>query len=78
MSEDKDGKDGFEARMAKLREIVEKLEGGDLPLEEGVTLFREGVALARSCRESLDKARNEVTILADGVLREFEPEDGDA
>jgi exodeoxyribonuclease VII small subunit len=64
--------------MAKLRESGEKLEGGDLPLEEGVTLFREGVALARSCRESLDKARNEVTILADGVLRDFAPEDGDA
>ncbi|WP_156939623.1 exodeoxyribonuclease VII small subunit [Desulfocurvus vexinensis] len=75
MSQDKDG---FEASMARLREIVEKLEGGDLPLEEGVTLFREGVALARSCRERLDKARNEVTILADGVLRDFAPEDGDA
>lgn len=75
MSQDKDG---FEARMARLREIVEKLEGGDLPLEEGVTLFREGVALAKSCRERLDKARNEVTILADGVLRDFAPEDGDA
>ena len=73
-----DDKDGFEARMARLREIVERLEGGELPLEEGVDLFRQGVALARSCRESLDKARNEVTILADGVLREFEPEDGDA
>jgi len=75
MSQDKDG---FEARMARLREIVEKLEGGSLPLEEGVTLFREGVELAKSCRERLDKARNEVTILADGVLRDFEPEDGDA
>lgn len=75
MSQDKDG---FEASMARLREIVEKLEGGSLPLEEGVTLFREGVELARSCRERLDKARNEVTILADGVLRDFAPEDGDA
>lgn len=70
-------KDDFEAQLVKLQEIVEKLESGGLPLEEGVALFKEGVALAKSCRTRLEKARNEVTILAQGALREFEVEDGD-
>ncbi len=71
-------KDDFEAQLARLQEIVEKLEGGEMPLEEGVELFKQGVALARNCRERLDKARSEVTILVQDALREFEPEDGDA
>lgn len=70
-------KDDFEAQLNKLQEIVEKLEGGGLPLEEGVSLFKEGVALAKSCRERLNKARNEVTILAEGALSEFAPEEDD-
>lgn len=71
-------KDDFESRLARLREIVEKLEAGDLALEDGVSLFKEGLALAKSCREQLEKARNEVRLLTDGAPAEFGAEEDDA
>lgn len=70
-------KEDFEARLARLREIVDKLEAGDLPLEDGVAQFKEGVKLAKSCREQLEKARNEVKLLVDGALTEFDSEEDD-
>ena len=71
-------KDDFEARLARLREIVEKLEAGDQSLEDGVALFKEGVKLAKSCRTQLEKARNEVKLLVDGALTDFGAEEDDA
>lgn len=70
-------KEDFEARLARLREIVDKLEAGDLPLEDGVARFKEGVELAKSCREQLEKARNEVKLLVDGALTDFDSEEDD-
>ncbi|SDB16701.1 Exodeoxyribonuclease VII small subunit [Desulfonatronum thiosulfatophilum] len=67
---------GFDARLADLQRIVARLEGEDLPLEEGVALFKDGVALAKSCRRQLDTARNEVMILSQGLLEPFEQTDG--
>lgn len=53
----------YETRFERLQEIVLSLESGNLPLEESMTLFKEGMALSRSCREQLDTARHELTIL---------------
>jgi exodeoxyribonuclease VII small subunit len=53
-------KSGFEAKMARLKEIVSKLEQQDLPLEEGVALFQEGSGLARECRRHLRDAEHRV------------------
>jgi exodeoxyribonuclease VII small subunit len=50
----------FEATMKRLSEIVTKLERGDLPLEESVTLFEEGVVLSSRCQEKLDSAQKRV------------------
>ena len=61
----------FEARMARLQEIVAALEGGELPLEKGVALYKEGMELSRSCREQLEKARNDIRVFTDGVLQPF-------
>lgn len=71
-------KEDFETRLSRLEEIVERLETGELPLEDGVKLFKEGIGLAKSCRVQLDKARNEVKVLVDGALEEFKSEDDDA
>lgn len=71
-------KQDFETRLTRLKEIVEKLETGELPLEDGVSLFKEGVELAGACREQLDKAKNEVKLLTDGKLAEFGVEEDDA
>lgn len=58
--------DTFEKKMTRLQEIVTALESGDLPLEKGMTLYKEGAACARQCREQLEKARHELEIWQDG------------
>ena len=51
----------FEEKLAKLTEIVEKLEAGnELPLEDSLKLFEKGVSLVSSCREMLEKAEQRV------------------
>ncbi|WP_320170872.1 exodeoxyribonuclease VII small subunit [Maridesulfovibrio sp.] len=65
----------FEDRLERLKEIVAALEKGDLPLEEGVALFKEGRALSAECAGQLAKARNEVMIVNDGLIEEFEIRD---
>ena len=60
----------FEERLRRLQEVVAALENGDLPLEDSVRLYKEGLTLSRSCREQLEKARNEVRILTE---QGFEP-----
>jgi exodeoxyribonuclease VII small subunit len=47
----------FEKRLERVKEIVALLEGGDLPLEQGVKLFQEGVRLSRECATELEQAR---------------------
>ncbi len=69
----------FEASLLELEEIVGKLEDGDMPLEESLELFEQGVKLSRDCRDRLTKAERRIEILmqdSDGNLTatEFEPE----
>ncbi len=63
--------EGFEKRLARLKEIVETLERGDLPLEQGVALYKEGLTLAQACGRQLESARNEVKLVSEGLLQEF-------
>jgi exodeoxyribonuclease VII small subunit len=53
----------FEEALRELEEIVNRLEQGDLPLEEALTLFEEGVRLSRSCHAKLDEAQKRVEIV---------------
>ena len=51
----------FEEKLAKLTEIVDKLEAGnELPLEDSLKLFEEGVGLVSACREMLENAEQRV------------------
>lgn len=50
----------FETNLAKLEEIVNKLENQDVPLDEALKLFQEGVALNKSCAEKLQQVEKEV------------------
>ncbi|MBO4301445.1 MAG: exodeoxyribonuclease VII small subunit [Desulfovibrio sp.] len=61
--------DTFEQRMNRLQEIVTALENGDLPLEKGMALYKEGAACARLCREQLEKARHELEVWQDGQAK---------
>jgi exodeoxyribonuclease VII small subunit len=59
----------FEDSLARLEEIVDLLEAGDLPLEKSLALFEEGVALSRRCNQRLDEAERRLEVLvrhADG------------
>ncbi len=56
----------FEAAYAELEDIVFKLDSGDLPLEETVTLFERGRRLAVYCQSLLDRAELRVNQLTDG------------
>ena len=68
----------FEAAMRDLEEIVERLEHGDLPLEESLAAFERGVMLTRSCQTALKEAEQKVEILlkkAGGAqVEDFDPE----
>ena len=50
----------FEAAIKRLGEIVQALERGDLPLEDSLRLFEEGVALSRASQQKLDLAEKRV------------------
>ncbi len=50
----------FEDAIKRLNEIVQKLEKGDLPLEDSLRLFEEGVRLSRLSQERLDAAQKKV------------------
>lgn len=51
----------FEEKLAKLTEIVDKLEAGnELPLQDSLKLFEEGVGLVSSCREMLENAEQRI------------------
>jgi exodeoxyribonuclease VII small subunit len=54
----------FEDCLARLEQIVTALEGGNLPLEESLKVFEEGVTLARQCSRYLDDAERRIEILA--------------
>lgn len=53
----------FEAGLDELEQIVERLEDGEMPLEESLALFEKGVALSESCRKRLQDAETKVEIL---------------
>ncbi len=72
----------FEEALKRLEEVVEKLEGGDLPLEESLKLFQEGMDLVRHCQGLLKTAEAKVEMLVreeEGFRKEpfpWEEEDG--
>ncbi len=53
----------FEAALARLEEIVKELETGELPLEQSLKLFEEGIKLSRICNKRLEEAERRVEIL---------------
>lgn len=68
----------FEQRLADLEQIVERLEGAELPLEEALELFEKGVGLVRELGRQLDEVERRLEMLvrtADGDLevRDLEP-----
>lgn len=53
----------FEKKLSRLEEIVTKMEGGDLSLEDSLKFFEEGVKLSRECNTQLAQAEQKVKLL---------------
>jgi exodeoxyribonuclease VII small subunit len=53
----------FEQALGELEAVVQKLEHGDLPLEEALKQFERGIELTRGCQASLKQAEQRVEIL---------------
>lgn len=68
----------FEQALQRLETIVDKLERGDVPLQDSITLYGEGEALKKRCGELLTAAEDKVEkirIGADGTAKGTEPLD---
>jgi len=75
-------KPDFEQSLARLEEVVRKLESANLPLDQAMKLFEEGMQLSRDCQGQLEQAEARVEILlkkAGGEMAAvpFEPEGED-
>ena len=71
----------FEEALERLESVVERLEGGEIELEEALAVFEEGVELSRRCASQLEDAERRIEVLgADGSaeIRPFdEPDPGE-
>jgi len=69
----------FEKSLGELERLVERLESGELPLDEALKTFERGVALTRQCQQALKAAQTRVEILAardgEATVEPFEPDD---
>ena len=50
----------FESALKQLEEIVQRLEKGELPLEESLRLYEEGIRLSRFCHAKLEEAEGKI------------------
>ena len=56
---------GFEEQLAALEVVVERLERGELTLDESVRLFEEGVKLSEACKKQLEAAEGKIQVLVE-------------
>jgi exodeoxyribonuclease VII small subunit len=57
---------GFEEHLTQLETVVERLERGELTLDESVRLFEEGMKLSQACKKELDQAEGRIQIVVEG------------
>jgi exodeoxyribonuclease VII small subunit len=56
----------FEEQLTALETVVERLERGELSLDESVRLFEEGVKLSNACKKELEAAEGRIQVLVEG------------
>jgi len=68
----------FEEAMLNLEEVVQKLETGDVPLEDAITLYKKGMELSAYCHGKLQDAEKQLISIIDkdGTKAEFDPTEG--
>lgn len=75
MSARKTSKGSFEDSLNRLEKIVESLEQGQVPLDEALNLYEEGIQLSKVCAEKLKAAEMRIKKLAKGADGQFELQD---
>jgi exodeoxyribonuclease VII small subunit len=77
-------KPDFESSLMELEKIAEKLESGELGLEDSIAEFEKGIKYAKFCHQKLEEAENKISILQkgrNGEVKEkkvrFDPETGE-
>lgn len=68
---------GFEARLAELEEIVKKLDAEDVPLEEAISFYEQGVLLSGELNKTLDEVQRRIEILTQNAKGELVTESFD-
>ena len=63
----------FESAVAELEQLVASMEAGDLSLEDSLTTYKRGMELAAWCQKKLADAEQQVKILENGLLKDFNP-----
>lgn len=66
-------KQTYEKALKNLEDIVKEIESGDLPLEQAIKKFEEGIRLSKFCSQILDETEQKITILlkdSDGNISE--------
>ncbi|MBM3356646.1 MAG: exodeoxyribonuclease VII small subunit [Betaproteobacteria bacterium] len=62
----------FEAALAELEKIVSSMEAGQMPLEQSLAAYKRGAELLKLCQSALQDAQQQVKVLEEGILRDFE------
>ena len=65
----------LEKSLTELEEIVQLLEEGEIPLEQALKKFEQGVKLSRDCQTALRAAEQRVQVLLDGDLGELDQDE---
>jgi len=72
----------YEAAVTELESLVERLEQGDISLEESLKLYESGVLLTRDCQEALQSAEQKVQMLlqqsGQSTLVDFDPDNSES
>jgi exodeoxyribonuclease VII small subunit len=64
----------FESRLERLEELAEKIKDQDLPLEEAIKVFEEGIKLSKGLKKELDKIQGRVEMLISSPEENAKPE----
>ncbi len=68
----------FESALAELENIVTRMEGGQLPLEQSLSAYKRGAELLKFCQSQLADAQQQVKVLEAGALKNLAGDDDDA
>ena len=77
MSETTEFPRSFETALAELEQLVERMESGELPLQESLAAYKRGAELLAYCQSALKDAQHQVQVLEKGMLQPFAADDAD-